>query len=192
MRRVFIVHGWNMSPEEPMLKWLREELQKKGIEVIAPSMPNPEVPKIETWVPLLAGLVGTLDQDTYFVGHSVGVQTILRVLAEAHDGTKIGGIISIAGWFSDLILDDEEDREIAEPWLQTPIDFEKVQAMTHNIVAIFSDNDEFVPLQETREQFEKNLGAQIIEEHAQGHFTAGSGVTKLPSALAALEEMMGV
>ena len=51
MKRVFLTHGWQSSPEKGILPWLKTELTNREFEVFALSMPEPEYPKIETWVP---------------------------------------------------------------------------------------------------------------------------------------------
>ena len=52
-------------------------------------------------------------------------------------------------------------------------------------MAIFSDNDPFVPLNDSK-IFKNKLNAKIIIEHKKGHFDPSSGVRKLPSALKSL------
>ena len=76
--RVFIVHGWGAYPQDDWIPWLKGQLEDKGCEVYNPSMPDTEHPQIETWLSFLANLVGDVDENTYFVGHSIGCQTILR------------------------------------------------------------------------------------------------------------------
>jgi len=67
-KRVFIIHGWGGSPEEPLLRWLKSELEKNGFEVAVPKMPNSEKPEIETWVFKLKEIVEEPDKDTYYWG----------------------------------------------------------------------------------------------------------------------------
>ncbi len=71
---------------------------------------------------------------------------ILRYIAKAQK--PVGGVVCVAGFFRLLHLATNEEREIAKPWLQTPIDFEKIKAQTNKIVAIFSDNNPDVDLEE--------------------------------------------
>jgi len=72
----------------------------------------------------------------------------------------------------------EDGIAIAKPWMETSIDFAKVKKMISKTVAIFSDNDPFVPLT-NQEIFKQNLDAEIIIEHAKGHFTEEDGVKDL-------------
>lgn len=180
-KRVFIIHGWDGNPNETWLKWLKEELRKQNFEVVAPQMPNAEEPRIEEWVPFLSDLVGEPNQETYFVGHSIGCQTIMRYLETIYP-KKIGKIIFVAGWFNLENLEDKESEEIAKPWVETPIDFGKVKDTAENINVFLSDNDPWVPLTD-EEIFEEKLEAKVILEKNKGHFTGDDNVNEIPEIL---------
>lgn len=89
-------------------------------------------------------------------------------------------------------MEGEEEETIARPWLTVPIDFEKVKQNADNFIAIFSDNDPFVPLEKNRKIFEEKLGARVFVENNKGHFSGPSDdCTELPivlKAVLALEE----
>ncbi len=187
VKRVFIVHGWASSPGKDFHPWLKSKLEEAGFEVFAPEMPDTDNPRIETWVPFLAKQVGKLDKDTYFVGHSIGCQTILRFLERAKG--KAGGCVFVGGWFSLRGLETTEEKEIAAPWLETSIDFEKVKKATKKFAAIFSDNDPYVPMKNV-DFVKENLGARVVIEKGLGHFTEEEGVTELPVALKELLKLI--
>lgn len=186
-KRIFIIHGWDGSPDNWWFPWLKNKLEAKGFSVTAPSMPEPETPKIGHWVSHLAKEVGTADENTYFVGHSIGCQTILRYVEQLPEGVEIGGIICVAGFFKLMGLETEEEKVLAKPWLETPIDFEKIKSHTKNIVAVFSDDDQFVSL-ENKELFEKNLNAKAIVLNSKSHFDNES-VKEIPVVL---EELLKI
>ena len=174
MKKIFIVHRWGGSPKEPMLAWLATELKKKNYEVHSLEMPHPEEPTIDDWTAKLNEEVKNLDKDTYFIGHSIGCQTILRYLEKQKH--VCGGAVLIAGWFTLQGLETKEEEKIAEPWLETPIDFDKILRNLPKLIAIFSDNDQFVPL-DNKDIFKEKLNAEIHVEHNKGHFTESDGVT---------------
>ena len=178
------------SPEEPALAWLRKNLEAAGFVVLAPLMPHPDEPTIKDWVNHLKSITGKADKNTFFIGHSIGAPTILRYLETLPKDTRAGGVLFIAGWFELTGLETKAEQEIARPWFETPIDFEKVKQHTTNFTAIFSDNDPFVPLK-NKALFEKLLNAKTIVEHNQGHFDPASNVKKLPAVLKAFLEMTG-
>jgi uncharacterized protein len=144
-------------------------------------MPNTAEPKIDEWVPYLAELAGMPDEETYFVGHSIGCQTIMRYLETIYP-QKVGGVVFVAGWFHLKNLEGPEEEAIAKPWIEMPIDLAKVKNSAKNILAIFSENDPFVPLAD-KNIFQKKFDAEIIVEKEGGHFTEDDGVTKMPEVL---------
>jgi len=166
-----MVHGWGGSPEGGWFPWLKKELEQRKFKAIVPKMPDTENPKIEEWVPFLKNVVGDADENTYFVGGSIGCQTILRYLERLPEKIRIGGIIFVAPWFNMFPepIEEEGGTEIAKPWLETPIDTKKVLTHTDRIAAIFSDDDPFVPLTDAK-IFKEKLKAKIIIEHGKGHF----------------------
>src|SRR3989344_3192006 len=108
-KRVFIIHSWGSTPHEPLYKWLKSELEKKGFEVVVPEMPEPEKPEIEAWVSKLGEIIGASDKDTILVGHSIGCQTILRYLEKLQPRALVGGVVLIAPWFSLSNLENDEE-----------------------------------------------------------------------------------
>ncbi len=182
MKRVFIIHGWSGSPEEGWFPWLKTELVNNGFQVEVPTMPNTDEPEIQAWVSYLSLLVGEVDEETFFVGHSIGCQTIIRFLETLPENSKIGGCVFVGGWFELMNLETEEELSIAKPWLERPIDFSKVKSHNSNFTAIFSDDDPVVPLN-NKELFESNLNAKTIIEHNKGHFSGSDGITEVPEVL---------
>ena len=92
-KRAIIAHGWDGYPEEGWFPWLKSELEARGFEVLVPQLPEANSPSIYNWVPALAEAVGTPDENTYFVGHSMGCQTIARYLETLPEGAKVGGAV---------------------------------------------------------------------------------------------------
>ncbi len=189
-KRVFIIHGWGGNPEEGWFPWLKTELESRGFVVEVPAMPDSDTPKIETWIPYLTNVVGQPDENTYFVGHSVGCQTIIRYLQTLPTDTKIGGAVFVAGFYNLRNLETEEEKRIAAPWVNEPRDDEKIRKIINKAIAIFSDNDPFV-LEENQKSWKELVGAKIIVEHNKGHFSGSDGIKELPSALQSILEIAG-
>jgi uncharacterized protein len=185
MQTAYIIHGWDGSPKEPMLQWLKTALVKRGYAVVVPEMPNPAEPQIVPWVETLQERVRS-GEETVLIAHSIGCQAALRYLEGMPQGSGIADLVLIAPW---MALDEtyvasmsEGERAVARPWMETPINFAKVKPRARHITAIFSDNDPYVPLSQ-KDLFQKELGATIVVERGNGHFDPSSGVKELPSAL---------
>lgn len=166
--------------------WIKTELEKRGFEVCIPQMPDIDTPVMGAWVGKLSEVVGTPDSNTYFVGHSIGCQTILRYL-ETID-TTVGGAVFVAGWFNLENLEDEETAEIAKPWIESPIDLEKVKSVLPNSTLIISDNDPFGCYEENKEKFSK-LGSKEIVISNGGHLTTEDGYAEFPLLLDEIEKI---
>jgi len=171
MKRVFLVHGRGGNGRGGYFDWLKEELPKQGIEVISFEMPETNSPKIEKWVEFLEKNVKDLDEETYFVGPSMGGQAIMRFLEKLSPKIKIGGVVFVASWFNltKKAYEEDGDEQIAKPWLEIPIDVEKVKKHTKNFLALFSEDDPFVPISDA-DLFKNRLNAKIILKKNEGHY----------------------
>lgn len=194
-KRVFIIHGWGGSPKSDWYPWLAKNLKSERFSVEVPEMPDTDNPKIKAWVLHLQKVVGQCDANTFFVGHSIGCQAIMRYLEKIPENEKAlrrqglseqaGGAVFVAGWFKLSGLESDEERFTSSPWVSTPIDFEGVRNRAKKFICIFSDNDPYVPLDNTS-LFSEKFGAEIIIEKSKGHFTGDDGVIELPVALDAV------
>ena len=188
MKRVFIIHGWSGKPEHGWYPWLKKELEKKGFKASVPKLPNTDDPKIDAWVSTLSSAVGNSDEDTYFVGHSMGCQTIARYLEKLSDNEKVGGAVFVGGYFKSLTGLVEDEPAIWKKWKGIPVNLDEVRAHLLKSVAIFSDNDPYVPL-ENSDDFKNKLGSEIIILKNMGHFIQNDGCYEVPIVLEKLLEI---
>lgn len=178
MKKIIIVHGWDGASDRDWMPWATAEFQKLGYEVICPDLPHAENPTIEDWVPFLSEAVGTPDENTYFIGHSIGCQTIMRYLETVN--TSVGGAIFVAGWFDLENLEGPDAEAIAKPWITTPIDTDKVRKNLGFSIAILGDNDQWVPYEKTKGKFRKLLGSEVLTIPNCGHITSDDGFGSFP------------
>ncbi|MDE1851816.1 MAG: serine hydrolase family protein [Candidatus Micrarchaeota archaeon] len=163
MDRVYILHGWEGSPDGNWFQWLKTKLEERGIEVDVPSFPDPAHPDMDAWLVKLREAVGKPDGRCYFVGHSLGSITILRYL-EALDGdAHIGGSVLVAGFTDDLGI-----KELAG-FYRKPIEWDRIRGACGRFVVIASDDDQYVPLRHA-DILENELRAKKIIEPNMGHF----------------------
>jgi uncharacterized protein len=180
MKNIYIIHGWGADSSSDWIPWLKKESESRGSNVVAPDMPGTDKPVIEDWVSKLKEILPVPSQDTILIGHSIGCQTIMRYLAGS-DNLHVGKVILVAPWFNLNNL-EEDEWPVAEPWVKTPIDIEKVKkACGNNIYAIFSDNDPVVPIGD--ELLFKKLGVITKIYHNKGHFNEEDGVVEIPEVL---------
>lgn len=189
--RVFIVHRWMGYPAEGWYQWMKKELEKEGCAVRVLRMPRPQKPTIRDWVSTLQAAVKKPTETTFFVGHSIGCQAIMRYLEALPKGAITGGALFVAPWFTLRELNDAEDRAIARPWLEIPIDTKEVLSHAKEIYALFSGNDPYVPIA-NRTMFERRLKAWTYTEPDGKHFSGEDGTITLPQGMAAMRELLDV
>lgn len=173
-KKIYIVHGWKGKPLGGWFNWAEEKLKKKGFEVFVLEMPEKNRPHLDAWVKFLQKEIKDVDSHTYFIGHSVGCQTILRFLDRLPKYSRVGGCVFVSGWFElkhdhYKLKEDEENRKRIKEWLERPMNLDKIKTHTKNILAIFSDNDHFVPLSNV-EIFKNKLGAKTVIKKDKEHF----------------------
>ena len=181
--RVFIIHGLDGKPQGNWFPWLKTELEKLGVEVIIPAMPNPSKPVLSEWLKKLNDVIGTPDKQTYFVGHSLGAIAIFRYLATLPQGVKPGGVISVAG-FSETL-----GNKTVTSFFEKPLDYHLVKRNVTSIVIIQSDNDPYVPVT-YGEMMKNTLGGKLLTIKSGGHLNTTSGHLQLPVVLDQLKEIM--
>ena len=183
MSRAFIIHGWGSGPDKDWIPWMTSALNNKGYETVVPLMPDTEIPKINPWVSKLSQLVGNTDPTDIFIGHSIGCQTILRLLEKLPSPQKVKKVLLIAPWFELTNLEDDQMWQIADPWLKTPINFSQVVNKANEFITVFSDNDPWVPFDINLQLFKERLNPTIITLSHRGHFTQDEGITQIPELL---------
>ena len=191
-KKAIIIHGWEGNPNNAWFPWLKKELENKGFDVFVPEMPNADEPKIHAWVSKLEEFSERVDANTYLIGHSIGCQAVLRYLEKLPGGTKVKGVILVAPWMS---LDEQTLREegegvydIAKPWIETPISFEKVKEHCGDFTLIYSTTDPYANSDDLA-LLQKKLDARAVNAGDRGHFDDEAGVDKLPEILDIIDEI---
>ncbi len=183
MKRVFVVHGYTGYPNKNWFPWLKSELEKMGVQAVVPAMPHTEAPQLSEWLPYLSAQVGTADEETYLVGHSLGCIAILRYLESLPQVTRVGGVMLVAGFASPIHFQELDN------FFATPLDDKKIKMAAKRLVAISSDDDPHVPFVKA-EELRDRFAAELITIHNGQHLNEKAGYTEFPLVLDTLKEMM--
>ncbi len=163
--RVLLLHGWGGTHPLHWQQWLEKELQKKGIETVFPKLPNAMLPEEKEWIQEIFKTMKTFDSQTILVGHSLGVPTILRVLEQLPENQKVCAAFLVAGFCRDFGIPEIQN------FVNRPFDWKKIRSNCQKFVAVYSDNDPYIPVKESlflAKQLEIN---PLLEKNA-GHITA--------------------
>lgn len=168
MKNAIILHGTGDEPTDFWFPYLKDGLEKRGYEVWLPSLPNPEYPNLEEWIPfLLEG--GKFSEETIIIGHSAGAQIILSLLENIE--VKIKQAILVSGYAKALRKAADSEKNVDEyAW-------EAIRPKSEQFIFINSDNDPWTcDDTQGRIMFDKLGGMQIILH--EGHM--GSNYHKQP------------
>jgi uncharacterized protein len=189
MKKVYLVPSRGAHPNDLWYPWVKSTLEQAGYVMNIPQMPNPDRPQKAAWLSALESRISEVDENTYFIGHSVGCQAILRFLDRLPLDHQSGGVVLVAGWvrFPNWEGRSKEQKAILEDWLNPTLDLSKVADRSKCFTAIFSDNDEFVP-KENWAVCENELHAKVMIKHAAGHFEKRD-LLEFPEVIDAIREM---
>lgn len=183
MKKVFIIHGFQGSPNGGWRPWLMSELEKQDVYACALSMPKPNEPVCSEWVEEISRHVEiNKNDDIYLVGHSLGVPAILRYL-EKSEIFSIKGVVLVSG-----PLEKNNNRKI-DTFLETSFDFETIKSKCESFAIIHGDNDPNVPLNNA-ETLSKGLNGELIIVKNGGHLNGSAGWIMLPQCLEELNKMI--
>lgn len=185
MKKVFIIHGFQGSPNGGWRPWLMAELEKLDVYACALPMPNPENPICEEWIEEIARHVEKNKEDEiYLIGHSLGSPAILRYLEAVSQNIKnIVGVILVS------CLSEKNNNRKIDNFLDKPFNFSVIKSKTKKFVFIHGDNDPDVPLCNA-EFLSKELGGELIIIPNGGHLNGSSGFFILPECLDAFKNML--
>lgn len=163
MKNAIILHGTLGSPEGNWFAWLQGELEKRGMEVWLPALPNAEQPSLRKWSDYIqTGCPFKIDEDTLVVGHSSGAILAL-ILAQENDG-PIGQVICVSV-FHDNSLDWDPNAKLFD----VDFDWHKIQEHTNKLLFVHSDDDPYVPLDQAQ-YVADHCQAELKMIPGQGHF----------------------
>ncbi|MDQ5962185.1 MAG: serine hydrolase [Patescibacteria group bacterium] len=185
-KKVFIIHGFQSTPESDWRPWLKENLEAQGDVVELLKMPTPFDPILSEWVNTISDAVQNPNEDVYLVGHSLGVPAILNYLENLAEGKKIGGAVLVSGFYKPVIEDEEPEERKIDHFADHEFDWDKIKSVCGKCVVIHGDDDDVVPLYHA-EHISKMLGCELVIVKGGGHLNTESNWNQLHEVLDFLE-----
>lgn len=162
MKRALILHGTGASSGSNWFPWLKEELERRGLNVWIPDLPESNTPNISRYNQFLLSHDFVLDQQTFVVGHSSGAVAALG-LAQTLD-RPIGAIVAVSAFRDDLGWDSL--KHLFEP----PLDMEKIRRCAEKIIFVHAKDDPHCPV-DGAYWLASNLSAESELLDTGGHFS---------------------
>ncbi len=160
--KFLIIHGFKASSKTNFFPWLKEELEKKGHQVIIPDLPNPEKPDPDEWIKTLLESMPIVKDDTIIIGHSLGAPTALRYLEAAEVGSTPKACILISPPWN-------IKSDVFSGFFLSELDFDVLMWKASRFVIIHDKEDKIIPFDHA-EKYAEVLAARIIKTKGNGHF----------------------
>jgi predicted alpha/beta hydrolase family esterase len=183
--KVYLIHGYTGSPESDLFPWIIEKLSGIGFTITAFHMPNPDFPIAAEWDRYLDDNIRELNEDTYFICHSLGCVTLLRYLNKQSVKVKIGGAILASGFVERL-----HKYPMLWDFVDIDLDMKKLIAMVEKRCVFSAPNDTIVDYKYSQE-LARLFDAKIITIDGGGHFIGQEGFSEFPKLFEELCAMVG-
>jgi predicted alpha/beta hydrolase family esterase len=180
--RIVVAHGYLASPEKHWFPWLVGQYDPGVVRV--PALPDPTNPRPGPWLEALQDAVGTVDDDTILIGHSLGSITTLRLLAGLPQPWSLRGLLLVAGFAQPLPNLRKLDAFTAEP-----LDFRPIVDGARRRHVFGSDDDTTVAPPITAD-LARRLEAPLTILPGGGHFVERQGCRSIPELLPVLDSML--
>ncbi|QLB18144.1 RBBP9/YdeN family alpha/beta hydrolase [Mannheimia granulomatis] len=179
MAQVYIVHGYTANADKHWFPWLEEQLTTIGISCQRLNMPDSENPSLDRWLAHLAENL-EVNENTIFVGHSLGCIAILNFLAKQQE--QIKGAVFVSGFYQPL------------PNLPELSAFTNYYAILPSPPAfpayILSALDDSIVAHKHSDALAIHLQADYVRLNKGGHFLDREGATELPIVLELVKKLM--
>lgn len=182
---IYLIHGFTASSKANWFPWLKEQLQKNGIALIVPDMPNTNDPHLLPWLQKLEETAKDINENSIFIGHSLGCITALHFILKRN--IKIKAAILVSGFMEENPMGIQKDG--LSEFMEETIDLETLKCLIPNRVMITAVDDDIVPTAATKKMGEK-LEARLIELSGGKHFIDRDGFTEFPEVLEVLKELI--
>ena len=175
MRTVYIFHGIYGDPEENWIPWLRKSLEERGMRVVVPFFPTTEPLKFSDWWSVFSDLLPSVEEDSIFIGHSLGVAFMLSVLEQKKIAASfcIAPAWGVTGNEFDPIMGDIADR---------PFKWDVIRENCPSFTIFHAPNDPYLPM-ERADTLAVNLGTTVTVVPDAGHFNEKAGYTEFDKLL---------
>jgi predicted alpha/beta hydrolase family esterase len=183
-KQVYIIHGYMATPDSHWFQWLKHRLSQHAIEVTVLAMPDSHAPNVDAWQQTLQDEINQLDENSYFIAHSLGCVSLLQFLTKQPCSQKLGGMILISGFKDVLPLIPE-----LTPFVETPINFHNIIKQLPHRALFASPQDSIVPFSYT-DSLATQLHAEFYSIEHAGHFLASDGYDEFPIVYDRLMLMM--
>lgn len=174
-KKALLIHGFQNHGEHSWFPWLKNKLQRKGLEVFNPTMTTSHHPSLDDWIEELKPYLDQLGPNDLIIGHSLGSKAALHLLEKTKK--KIGRLYLVASAIGEMHERDWDlyrrewkgaDVDSLKKFWEKEIDLEKVDKHTSGVSLVLSKDDPWIK-RKTHENLPKEWDFKLWD--GLGHFS---------------------
>lgn len=183
MKKVYIIHGLQGTPNGNWKPYLLRELEKKNIWACSIPMTDEEDPDCSEWVRIINSYVKKEDE-VVLVAHSLGARAVLRYLDQGNI-SPIVGVVLVSGRFG------KPRGDALHSFYDKALDFDRIMSNALQRCVVHGDNDPIIPYSDAI-LLSEALVCELVTIPGGGHLTKKAQCFELPDARDAVLKMMGI
>ena len=169
---IYLIHGYTASPNSNWFQDLKNSLESDFIKVSILNMPDSQDPKLNDWINYMKNHIKDINEETIFIGHSLGCVSILNFLNQFNTA-KIKGVFLISGF-----IESSPIPELIE-FVKPKLNYKYLKEITKTRIAISAIDDDIIPFEYSKTMAEK-IDAKFTLLEEGKHFIDRDGFTKFP------------
>ncbi len=176
----FLLHGSFGSPFSNWIPWLRQNLERDGVDVYTPDFPTGVgFQNYQSWSRLLKVYVdsGILGENTIIYAHSIAPAFISKFLVE--NKIKVKRLVFVCGFNNYFGINEEYDSVNKSMYLEN---LEDIKNYCNDIICYYSDNDPYVKYDAEKEFADKVTDKQFCISGG-GHLNSESNYSTFKELL---------
>lgn len=179
IKAIFIPGNQGGTPQDNWFPYLKKELEKIDIRVIAKDFPDNVLAREKYWLPHITKLGA--DENTILIGHSSGAVAAMRYAEKK----RILGSVLVGPCYTDL----GDELEKKSGYYDKEWNWEKIKNNQEFIMQFAACDDPYIPIKEAR-AVHKNLKTEYYEFKTGGHFGGDYYKPKFPEIIRALKNKL--
>lgn len=180
--KIYLIHGYTASSESNWFPYLKKEFESKNIEITILNMPNSQNPKLNEWNDCMDNSIDNYDENTIFIGHSLGCVTILHFLNK-NTTKKIKGLFLISGFV------EESPIPALLEFVQPILNYNKIIKLAKNRIVISAKDDDIINYKYSQILAEK-LDSKFILLEKGKHFIDRDNFIKFPLLVKKIKDIL--
>ncbi len=177
MTTIFIFHGVGGNSKENWFPWLKKQLETEQCRVVVLDLPHSDHPDLTEWSDYFRQYEELVDEQTIFVGHSLGGAFALRLLERMPKPIRACFLVAPV-WG---VMGNQFDPQM-ETFTVPPYDWKTIRKNSKQFSVLHADNDPFIKLSQA-EELAKHIDTEVTLVRGGGHLNANAGYTEFPFLL---------